>query len=348
MATKEKRPETLVGLFVLIGLLSLAALIVQFGRFEGNTSTYTVHIEFEDASGILKGSEVRMGGAKIGRVSKTPELTDNLTVMVDIDFDDRVKVYRNSKFMIESISFIGDNMIVVVPPKERLPQMILEDGAMVMGDGAGGLAGLQSDAESIAKDARELISDARTAMTKFDAAIDDIRAASVSLVSTLDKVNTGVLGDENMVHFTQSMANLEAATKSFKNLGDGLQPSAEELREAIASVNAAAQSADAAFTVVQSEVKRLRPAVDELPATLSEFKKMASKVSKLADSADSAINGINDSDGLIGTLVSDQEVSSDTKTFIKNLKKHGVLGYKDDSTHDERDPKESRYRGARR
>ncbi len=44
----------------------------------------------------------------------------------------------------------------------------------------------------------------------------------------------------------------------------------------------------------------------------------------------------------------DEEVSADTKTFIKNLKRHGVLGYKDDSTYDERDPQTSRYRGMRR
>lgn len=348
MALKEKRPETLVGLFVLIGMLALGALIVQFGSFEGNADTYSVEIEFKDASGILKGSEVRMGGAKIGSVSKTPELTDDLTVVVELSLDNRVKVYRNSEFMVKSISFIGDTMIEVVPPKVRLADAVLTDGASVRGSNSGGLAGLQSDAESIAKDARKLMADARKAMLKFDDALDEVGTVASQLSETLEKVNQGVLGEENLGNFQKSLENLEAATQGFKDLGDGLQPSAKELRAAIASVKSAADSADATFAVVQTEVKRLEPAIDELPGTLQEFRKLAVKVGEFVDNTDSTINGLSEGDGLLGTLTSDEEVSSDAKVFIKNLKKHGVLGYKDDSTYDERDPKASRYRGERR
>lgn len=348
MALKEKRPETLVGLFVLIGLVCLGALIVQFGRFEGNTDTYGVQIEFQDASGILKGSEVRMGGAKIGRVSRTPELTDDLTVIVDLQLDDRVKVYKGSEFMVKSISFLGDTMIEVVPPKERLSGSELMDGAKVKGSKSGGLAGLQSDAESIARDARKLLEEAHESMEKLDIALDGVRAVAGDLQQSIGKVNDGVLADDNLASFKQSLLNLEAATASFKDLGEGLQPSSKELREAIASVKEAAKSADETFDVVRSEVKGLGPAIDDLPATLAEFKRAASKIGKLADSAGSAVQGLSDGDGLLGTLVGDEEVSTDTKTFIKNLKKHGVLGYKDDATHDERDPQTSRYRGTRR
>lgn len=348
MALKEKRPETLVGLFVLIGLVCLGALIVQFGRFEGNTDTYGVQIEFQDASGILKGSEVRMGGAKIGRVSRTPELTDDLTVIVDLQLDDRVKVYKGSEFMVKSISFLGDTMIEVVPPKERLSGSELMDGAKVKGSKSGGLAGLQSDAESIARDARKLLEEAHESMEKLDIALDGVSAVAGDLQQSIGKVNDGVLADDNLASFKQSLLNLEAATASFKDLGEGLQPSSKELREAIASVKEAAKSADETFDVVRSEVKGLGPAIDDLPATLAEFKRAASKIGKLADSAGSAVQGLSDGDGLLGTLVGDEEVSTDTKTFIKNLKKHGVLGYKDDATHDERDPQTSRYRGTRR
>lgn len=349
MALKEKRLETLVGLFVLLGFLALGVLIVQFGRFgESKVDTYSVSVEFQDAAGIIKGSEVRMGGAKIGRVVTTPSLTYDLTVMVELSLDKRVKIYKGSKFMIQSISFIGDKMIVVVPPEIRDSKSILSDGAEVTGDGAGGLDALQSDAKSVARDARKLMKDARTSLLKFDAALDNICMISARLGDTFEKVNQGVLGEENVENIQKSIANLEAATESFKNLGEGLEPSIEEVREAIASVQSAANAAEETFGVVQAEVKEIGPAIDELPATISEFRRAATKVSKFVDSADATLNGLGDGDGLLGTLVADEEVNDDTKIFIKNLKRHGVLGYKDDSTFDERDPKSSRYRGFRR
>ena len=349
MALKEKRPETLVGLFVLLGLLALAALVVQFGRLgESKGDSYHVSVEFKDASGLIKGSEVRMGGAKIGHVLLRPELTDDLTVMVQLSLDDRVKIYRDSKFMIQSVSFLGDKMIVVVPPELRDPKSILSDGAEVTGGGAGGLDALQSDAESVARDARKLMRDARTSLLKFDAALDDIRSVSGRLGETLEKVNQGVLGDENLENLQKSIANLETATASFKGLGEQLEPSIKEVREAITSVKNAADSAEETFAAVKSEVKDLGPAIQELPATIAEFRSAATKISKFVDSADATLNGLSGGDGLLGTLVADEEVSADTKTFIKNLKRHGVLGYKDDSTYEERDPESSRFRGVRR
>jgi phospholipid/cholesterol/gamma-HCH transport system substrate-binding protein len=349
MSLKEKRPETLVGLFVLLGLLTLGALIVQFGRLgETKGDSYYVQVEFKNASGLIKGSDVRMGGAKIGHVLNTPELTDDLTVMVKLSLDDRVKIYKGSKFQIESVSLLGDKMIVVQPPEVRNADAILADGATVKGGGAAGLDALQSDAESVARDARKLMKDARTSLLKFDSALDDIRAVSGRLGESLEKINEGVLGDENLESLKNSIANIETATESFKNVGEGLEPSVEEIELAIASVKKAANSAEETFDVVREEVKHISPAIEELPSTLAEFRTAAQKVSKFADSADKTLNGLSEGDGLLGTLVADEEVSDDTKTFIKNLKRHGVLGYKDDSTYDERDPKESRFRGGRR
>ena len=70
MEQQDRGLELKVGIFVAVGLAILAALVVQFGRLgEGFKTYYDLTVHFADASGLLKGSDVLMGGAKIGRVS---------------------------------------------------------------------------------------------------------------------------------------------------------------------------------------------------------------------------------------------------------------------------------------
>lgn len=75
MAAREKSKQRTAGLFVLIGLLLLGVLIVEFGRFGDRfKGHYPLFLEFPQTAGIIKNSEVRLRGAKIGRVATHPEL----------------------------------------------------------------------------------------------------------------------------------------------------------------------------------------------------------------------------------------------------------------------------------
>ena len=73
MNRHERGLEFKVGAFVFVGLSILAGLVVQFGRLgEGFKKTYPLTVRFTDASGLLKGSNVLLAGAKIGRVADRP------------------------------------------------------------------------------------------------------------------------------------------------------------------------------------------------------------------------------------------------------------------------------------
>src|SRR2546428_13466526 len=75
MNRHERGLEFKVGAFVFVGLAMLCALVVQFGRLgEGFKTYYAVTVRFNDASGLLKGSDVLLAGAKIGKVAGGPHL----------------------------------------------------------------------------------------------------------------------------------------------------------------------------------------------------------------------------------------------------------------------------------
>src|SRR5437667_12893673 len=120
MATSysEKSLELKVGAFVLAGLAVLATLVVQFGRLgEGFKTYYGLTVRFPDASGLLKGSDVLLAGAKIGRVSDGPRLTrSGQGVDVPLRIFDYVRVPAGSRFTVGSSGLLGDRFVAVTMP----------------------------------------------------------------------------------------------------------------------------------------------------------------------------------------------------------------------------------------
>jgi phospholipid/cholesterol/gamma-HCH transport system substrate-binding protein len=104
MNESGKGLEFKVGLFVLVGLAVLAVLVVQFGRVgEGFKTYYDLTVQFENASGLLKSSDVLMSGAKVGRVAGGLKLNPSGEgVVVPLRIFDHVKIPVGSKFMVGS------------------------------------------------------------------------------------------------------------------------------------------------------------------------------------------------------------------------------------------------------
>ncbi len=332
MPSQDSKTETRAGLFVLIGLLMLGALIVQFGRFGDRfKGQYPLVIEFPDTAGLIKGSEVKLRGAKVGRVASKPELTGHGTVSMELRIVDKIKVPRGSAFTIVSSGLLGDKYIQISPPAGEVDEYFAP-GEKLMGVGAGGFDAIQSDAESVARDARTLMENAKTTLMKIDGALDDIRDVAGQLNVSMEKVNGGVLSDENLDSFRTAMVNLEEASEEMKASSQELQPTFREAREAIANVNDAVDGAKAMFASANQQIANVEPALNELPEAIRSIK-------NTAQAAEETMEQLKSDDGLIGTLVYDQEVKTDTKVFLNNLRRHGILGYKDDETSAENDPR---------
>src|SRR5262245_53769377 len=125
----EKALELKVGAFVTVGLAVLAALLVQFGRLgEGFQSYYQLTVRFPDASGLLKGSDVLLAGAKIGRVSAGPRLAPaGQGVDVPLRIFGHVKVPTGSKFSVGSSGLLGDRFVAVSVPSGEQSDFIPQD-----------------------------------------------------------------------------------------------------------------------------------------------------------------------------------------------------------------------------
>ena len=335
-----KRTELLVGVFLFIGLAMLAGLIVRFGRFDERFGRYyQLTVVFDDATGVIKGSDVLMGGARIGKVASAPQLNDAVKVEVELDIEDRIEIPMGSSFQISSATLLGDKLVVIVPPVERTGGFI-GPGSRISGAGPTGLDALQNNAEVLSRDVMRMMEKTGRTIEKIDAAVEDIRVAADQVREAVAKVNQSILAEENLTRFDTTLENLTEVSGQWKRAGNRLEPVLDETREAITSLKDASVSAKRTLDHADETIASLKPAFESVPGAVGE-------ISRTARKAGDALDRMEDGKGLLGAVANDDEVSTDAKAFVKNLRRHGILRYRNDKEDKEDDPRD-RFRGTRR
>ena len=223
MATNqtEKRLELKVGAFVFVGLAVLAALVVQFGRIgEGFKTYYGLTVRFPDASGLLKGSDVLLAGAKIGRVSEGPRLArSGQGVDVPLRIFDYVRVPAGSRFTVGSSGLLGDRFVAVtMPPGE--PSAFIAKNSKIEGTRETGLDDLTREGGFL---------------------VNDLRSAVQNVNATISRLNDQALSPENMQNLKASVEHLNAATTA---LAESSKKIDGVLEKADATMGSAKKAAD--------------------------------------------------------------------------------------------------------
>lgn len=317
MASSEKRSELIVGIFILTGLVLLGGLILQFGRFsEYFAGNYTVTLVFDDASGLIKGSEVRMGGARIGRVAKIPELNEAVQVEVVLAIDKTIRIPADSSYQISSATLLGDKLIIVTPPA-TMSGAFVAPGSHLRGGGPSGLDALQNNAEMVSRDVLRILKEMEVTLGKVDGAVGDIQTASQQLGQAITKVNASVLAEKNLAHLDATLANIAAASAQWKQTSAQLDPTLAEAREAIASVKSAAASTEQTLGNANKAIDSLQPAIREATLTAARARNILDRVDR--------------GEGMLGAFATDNDVAFDFKAFMSNLRRHGVLRYRNDA-----------------
>ena len=114
--------ETVMGGVVLI----VAAMFVAIA-FQSGTATspagYQVTAEFDDASGLGPGSEVRMSGVKIGTVQGLELDPETYFAVVTLNISDSVQLPRDTSARIIADGLLGSNFIALEPggDEEMIP-----------------------------------------------------------------------------------------------------------------------------------------------------------------------------------------------------------------------------------
>ena len=245
MATNqaEKTLELKVGAFVVVGLAVLAALVVQFGRVgEGFKTYYGLTVRFPDASGLLKGSDVLLAGAKIGRVSGGLRLArSGQGVDVPLRIFDYVRVPAGSKFSVGSSGLLGDRFVAVTMPQGE-PTEFVAKNAMIEGTRETGL-------DDLTREGGFVMSDLRTALQNVNA--------------TVSRLNDQALSAENMQNLKASVEHLNATTAALAESSKKIDGVLEKADATMGSAKKAADDVQAAMIDARKTIQAATQVMQE-------------------------------------------------------------------------------------
>jgi phospholipid/cholesterol/gamma-HCH transport system substrate-binding protein len=228
MNRHERGLEFKVGAFVFIGLAMLGALVVQFGRLgEGFRTYYPLTVRFTDASGLLKGSDVLLAGAKIGNVSDGPRMvSEGQGVDVPLKIYDYIKIPEGSKFTVGSSGLLGDRFVnVAMPPGQ--PKSFLLPNTHISGARETGI-------DDLTREGGALVNDLRGTVQKID--------------TTVARLNQDTLSSANMENLKASMEHLNQATGALAESSKKLDGVIEQADSTMTSAKKAADNLQNAIT----------------------------------------------------------------------------------------------------
>ncbi|MFV0416754.1 MAG: MlaD family protein [Chthoniobacterales bacterium] len=297
MATENTKTRFQVGFFLLIGIIIAASMVVYFGRLgDGFQKYYHIRVEYPNASGLLRGAEVLLSGAKIGKVADGPHILKNMQgVYVDLKLIETAKIPDNAAFKIGSSGLLGDRFVEITMPVEQPDEKIvyIQPGGTVHGQAESGFGEIIQNSSEFVEELRSTVKNINTVVTRVNdellepKTIEEIKGAITDLKSTSEKLANSSEKIDGLV------------SKTSGQIDDIMTDAGKTLSEA------------------QTLMVNANKSADSLKNTSLQLERMVSDVRK--------------GKGTLGMLLTDDQAAANLRALIINLRRHGVLWYKDSS-----------------
>jgi len=280
----------------------IAFMAIKFGKLsQGLKKYYVITAEFPNASGLLKGSDVYMAGARVGFTADAPELIEGrYAVQVVLKIKDGIKIPRGSSFLISSSGFLGDASVNINWPETPSTTDFLKDDESVVGirlQGFGDIAAKGGDV------------------------MDELKKRLQELESPIKDIRERVLAEKNLKSIDDTLSSLSDFSGNLKNTTKGLDEVIEKAKGAVDTVKDTVAAA-------KGPIEKVDAAAADLKGTLAQIKNAAATADKALESAKSLFNKANSGKGALGLLLGDKETADNLKALIRNMREHGVLFYK--------------------
>ncbi len=226
-----------LGAFVVASILCLAWLGNQIGQLRGPAGafhkTYALKASFTDATGLVKGDEVRLAGVRIGKVAGLQ--VDRGQALVSMSVDDAYKLPAESRFELHWKNLLGQRYVEAVPP----------DGASLHGPVLKSGTALGADRTQDAADLSELLNNTEPLLARLDTnRLNDLMTTvAAAMHGREDELNLAIGNSADLVQTLAERSDVIAKSISeYATLLDGIASHDAEVRQLLDSLAGTSQT----------------------------------------------------------------------------------------------------------
>lgn len=293
-----------VGLFVFIGLVLMAGLLLTFTK--GLTffrPTYEIKLSARNVGGLRDGANVLLAGIPIGNVGGAEVRPDQKGVYIRLKINSKHQIHGDAKFVIEQIGFLGDQFIAIYPQENKAP--VLKPGDIVEVD-------VPVSIQEVARSASDLLKQAADGLKVLNAAIA--------------RVDRTVLGHDTLTNITGSIESFRMASTRGITLMDRL--------------NEMVETNTTPIFIAVSNLARFSEDMDKMAAEMTatvatnrtELTKAVKNLERATAVLERLVGNVEAGSGLAGSLLSEgplkDEVANVVSNFVvlsSNLNRYGLL-----------------------
>ena len=288
---ETKRLEWKVGLFVFIGLVVLAVLLIQFSKgaslFRG---TYELELHAGNVGGLKRRSSVLLAGVQVGLVSEIKLAGDGKSVTIFLKIYNGNIIYSDARFAIEQSGFLGDQYVAIVPTLNQGP--VLTNHASIHCEDPFNL-------QEVARNAAGFISRIDETATRLNEAIADVRRL--------------VLNEETLTNLAATVGTLRAASEHGLVVVDNVNSLVETNRTAVAAVVSNLVYFSEQVNGIAGQLSGVVGTNSaELNITMKNLSASSANLKSLLDEAQAG-------KGLAGTILKNDAFSANASAIVENL-----------------------------
>ena len=279
---KTKGAELTVGLFVLTGILLLAALIIWFGQVvELGRERYVVSAIFENVHGMAPGTPVRYLGIDIGKLKETGFTPKGDRVSLVLSISAKYDLPKDAVLSVRPTGILGDYYLEFGRGKPERGYLPKDGSAVVNGE------------PMVTID--EIASQLTGFTAKLSKTLDALGGNLTDLTASLNQL----LSDETFRQdIKKTVAEAPAAVRSFKEMTDRVTLVSRETQDLVKRMKDVAGKLD-------SQITRQGKNLDQLT---DGFRKSADGINDTLASLDEILKQFNEGKGTVGALIRKEEL----------------------------------------
>jgi len=334
---RERGLEFKVGLLILVSSAVLVGFIVILGNFSLR-SGFTIHVDYDYVGSLQPGAPVKLSGIKVGKVKAVelfggavdPAIHQRVQVRVTAWVEDRARdsIRGDAEFFINTAGVLGEQYLEIVPGKDWThppiaPGAIVHDAHFVHDP---------PRTDLVVARLYEVLDGVASVLRDDRDAIKHLLANGASAVAEVNQLlvdNRAQLGD--LIGSTTALAKEGKTTLARLNagLGDG-KPVSSVIASADATLVTARSSLQAltpgaaAFLADATRVTGLvtEPRLAGVDHAIDSAATAAGRAGALLDNANGAVTDLRAGKGTAGALLSRDELYSDLREMIRDLKRN--------------------------